>query len=120
MHTQDQAGHGVTQVTAFGHVAPSAGRSGDRSHRICGNVTAAVVEADPRRSASSIRSNRLYLANRSERATEPILIWPDAVATERSAIVVSSVSPERAETTARKSFSRANFNACNVSVSVPT
>src|SRR6185437_10150676 len=41
-------------------------------------------------SCSSIRRRRLYLARRSERATEPILIWPAAVATARSAIVVSS------------------------------
>ena len=52
--------------------------------------------------SSSIRNSRLYLASRSERATEPILIWPAAVATARSAIVVSSVSPDRAETTVRK------------------
>ena len=40
-------------------------------------------------------------ASRSERATEPTLIWPAPVATAKSAIVVSSVSPERAETIAR-------------------
>ena len=44
---------------------------------------------------SSIRSNWLYLAMRSERLAEPVLIWPVPRATARSAIVVSSVSPER-------------------------
>ena len=71
-------------------------------------------------SSSSIRNNRLYFASRSDRATEPILICPAAVATARSAIVVSSVSPERAETTVRKPCSRARLNAPKVSVSVPT
>ena len=49
-------------------------------------------------SASSIRSRRLYFAMRSERESEPVLICPQPVATARSAIKVSSVSPERCET----------------------
>ena len=36
----------------------------------------------------------LYLASLSERASEPVLICPQLVATARSAIVESSVSPE--------------------------
>src|SRR5437868_4098825 len=43
---------------------------------------------------------RLYLATRSLRAGAPVLICPALVATTRSAMVVSSVSPERWETTA--------------------
>ena len=50
-------------------------------------------------SRSSIRSSWLYFATRSERAGEPVLIWPAPSATARSAIVVSSVSPERCEIT---------------------
>src|SRR6185312_7872847 len=46
-------------------------------------------------SSSSIRRSWLYLATRSDRAGAPVLIWPQSVATARSAIVVSSVSPER-------------------------
>ena len=46
-------------------------------------------------SASSIRISWLYLATRSERLMEPVLIWPAAVPTARSAMVASSVSPER-------------------------
>src|SRR5690606_35963984 len=49
---------------------------------------------------SSMRSSWLYLATRSERHREPVLIWPAAVATARSAMVESSVSPERCEITA--------------------
>ncbi len=49
--------------------------------------------------SSAIRSSWLYLASRSLRTIEPILIRSAAVATARSAIVVSSVSPLRAETT---------------------
>ena len=51
-------------------------------------------------SASSIRSSWLYLATRSERDGAPVLICPQPVATARSAIVVSSVSPERCDITA--------------------
>src|SRR5207244_11429106 len=51
-------------------------------------------------SASSIRRSWLYLATLSERDGAPVLIWPQPVATARSAIVVSSVSPERCEMTA--------------------
>ena len=54
--------------------------------------------ADSPRS-SSMRSSWLYLATRSERAGAPVLICPALTATARSAIVVSSVSPERCEIT---------------------
>ena len=46
-----------------------------------------------------MRSSRLYLATRSERESDPVLIWPHPEPTARSAIVVSSVSPDRCETT---------------------
>src|SRR5208283_3818097 len=46
-------------------------------------------------SSSSILSSRLYLAVRSERQGAPVLIKPVPSAAERSAIVVSSVSPLR-------------------------
>src|SRR5262249_37165878 len=51
-------------------------------------------------SSSSIRSNWLYLAVRSDRASDPVLICPQLVATARSAMVESSVSPERCDITA--------------------
>ena len=51
-------------------------------------------------SSSSIRSSWLYFATRSERAGAPVLICPTPVATARSAMVLSSVSPERCEMTA--------------------
>ena len=47
-----------------------------------------------------MRSSWLYLATRSERAGAPVLIWPMLSATARSAMVASSVSPERWEVTA--------------------
>ena len=40
------------------------------------------------------------LAMRSERDSEPVLIWPALVPTAMSAMVLSSVSPERCEITA--------------------
>src|ERR1700678_2018388 len=46
-------------------------------------------------SSSSMRSSWLYLAIRSVREAEPVLIWPTPVATARSAMKVSSVSPLR-------------------------
>ena len=42
-----------------------------------------------------MRSSWLYLAMRSERDSEPVLIWPALVPTAMSAMVESSVSPER-------------------------
>ena len=42
-----------------------------------------------------MRSNWLYLATRSLRLIEPVLIWPALVPTAMSAMVASSVSPER-------------------------
>ena len=51
-------------------------------------------------SSPSIRSSWLYFAVRSERAGAPVLIWPVPSATARSAIVASSVSPERWDITA--------------------
>src|SRR4051794_4782910 len=51
-------------------------------------------------SSDSILSSWLYLATRSDLAGAPVLIWPQFVATARSAIVASSVSPERCDITA--------------------
>ena len=47
--------------------------------------------------SSSMRNNWLYFAIRSVRDIEPVLICPAFVATDKSAIVVSSVSPLRCE-----------------------
>ena len=46
-------------------------------------------------SSSSIRINWMYFAILSVLDIDPVLIWPAFVATARSAIVVSSVSPLR-------------------------
>src|SRR5688572_28711453 len=46
-------------------------------------------------SSASMRISWLYFATRSERAGAPVLICPVLSATARSAMVVSSVSPER-------------------------
>ena len=48
-------------------------------------------------SSLSIRNKRLNLATRSLRQPEPVFKWPAPTATVRSAMVVSSVSPERCE-----------------------
>lgn len=52
-------------------------------------------------SSSAIPSSRLYFAVRSERHGAPVLICPVPVATAKSAMNASSVSPERWETTQR-------------------
>ena len=74
--------------------------------RACRHLACAECLACPanlrggRRARSSMRSSWLYFAMRSVRLAEPVLIWPAPVATARSAINGSSVSPERCETTA--------------------
>ncbi len=47
----------------------------------------------------SIFSSLLYFATLSERESEPVLISPEFTPTAKSAINVSSVSPERCEIT---------------------
>lgn len=69
------------------------------NQRYFANTERPAYRAEPP-SASSIRSRRLYLATRSERDSDPVLICPQQVATARSAIVTSSDSPERCENTA--------------------
>ena len=49
----------------------------------------------PTPSAFSMRRRRLYLATRSLRHGAPVLIYGALVPTARSAMVVSSVSPDR-------------------------
>ena len=71
-------------------------------------------------SSSSMRSSWLYLQTRSVRLADPVLICPAAVPTARSAIVVSSVSPDRCEMIVAVSRRRAAIcTASSVSVTVP-
>src|SRR5262245_42694314 len=77
----------------------------------------ANVAADP--NSSSMRSNWLYLQMRSVRLADPVLICPAAVPTARSAIVESSVSPDRWEMIVAYRASRAIATASSVSVTVP-
>ena len=55
----------------------------------------------PVSSSSSIFNNLLYFAVRSERESEPVLMCRHPRPTARSAMVVSSVSPERCDMTVR-------------------
>ena len=66
-----------------------------------------------------MRSSWLYLAMRSLRLIEPVLIWPAFVPTAMSAMVESSVSPERWLMTAVQPARLAISMAAKVSVSVP-
>ena len=59
------------------------------------------------------------MATRSTRDGAPVLIWPALVATARSAMKVSPVSPLRWEMTAFMPFRCASAIASSVSVSVP-
>src|SRR5690625_672965 len=70
-------------------------------------------------SSSSMRSSWLYLLTRSPRAGAPVLIWPAFTATDRSAIVTSSVSPERWEITVVYPLVCAREIASRVSETVP-
>mmetsp|Transcript_15178 Transcript_15178/g.63102 ORF Transcript_15178/g.63102 Transcript_15178/m.63102 type:complete len:283 (-) Transcript_15178:432-1280(-) len=66
-----------------------------------------------------MRRSWLYLANRSDRHGAPVLIWPEARPTERSAMKVSSVSPERCETITPQPAALASLAAWIDSVSEP-
>ena len=66
-----------------------------------------------------MRSNWLYFAMRSVREAEPVLICPAEVATAKSAMNVSSVSPERCEMMELYPALRASSMASIVSVTVP-
>ena len=66
-----------------------------------------------------MRRRRFNLATRSERDGAPVLICPAFVATARSAMVVSSVSPERWLKMLAQPAPRARVIASRVSVRVP-
>ena len=67
-----------------------------------------------------MRSSWLYFATRSVRDRLPVLIWPAFVATARSAMNVSSVSPERCEMIDAVAGHRAPCgSSSSVSVRVP-
>ena len=61
----------------------------------------------------------LYLAMRSVREREPVLIWPVPRPTARWAMVTSSVSPERCDMTVLKPDFLANNTVSMVSDRVP-
>ena len=61
----------------------------------------------------------MYLATLSDLANDPVLIWEDIVATAKSAIKVSSVSPDRCEMIVLKFAFFANEITSKVSVKVP-
>ena len=69
--------------------------------------------------SSSIFNNLLYFATLSVLHGAPVFNCPAFVATATSARVVSSVSPERCDTTAVYPFFFASSIASNVSVNVP-
>src|SRR3954451_209366 len=84
---QDDSVHKLSLASCFG--ATSTARYARTALRPA-NVAAAP-------SSSSMRRSWLYLQIRSVRLADPVLICPAAVPTARSAIVESSVSPERCE-----------------------
>src|SRR5664279_604268 len=68
---------------------------------------------------AAISRSRLYFATRSPRAGAPDLSWPQPEPTARSAMKVSSVSPERCEIIAAYPDSRHTRSASSVSDTVP-
>ena len=66
-----------------------------------------------------MRSSWLYFATRSPRAGAPVFSWPALVATARSAMNVSSVSPERWLIMQANPARCAMLTASNVSLTVP-
>ena len=61
----------------------------------------------------------MYLATLSDLDNEPVLIWDEFVATDKSEIKVSSVSPDRCEIIVLKSFFCAKLITSKVSLTVP-
>src|SRR6185437_16547660 len=95
----DPALKGSTSVAICGHSPPDARRGGAMDYRLALTTLLPPYFAwSP--SSCSIRRSWLYFAVRSERASDPVLICPQFVATARSAMVESSVSPERCDITA--------------------
>src|SRR5262249_39895783 len=70
-------------------------------------------------SSSSMRSSWLYFATRSLRAGAPVLICPQFVATARSAMVASSVSPLRCDITHVYACRAPSATVSSVSLSEP-
>lgn len=66
-----------------------------------------------------MRRTSFHLAMRSERVNEPTFSWPASQPTLRWAMVMSSVSPERAETIVPNPASLPARSAWNASVTVP-
>lgn len=73
----------------------------------------------PAPNSSSMRKIWLYFAKRSERHGAPVLIWPVLKPTTKSAMNVSSVSPERCDTIVPQPLLLANKWARMDSVTVP-
>src|SRR5919106_1108161 len=90
-----------------------------RAHRRKLQYGAVPAYRAPSPSSSSMRRSWLYLVVRSPLEGAPALICPAPVATARSAIVVSSVSPDRWEMTVPNPPPRARPTTSSVSVSVP-
>ena len=82
---------GTFPRASVSHCAPTQGKS------LPGDIYSPNTAALP--SSASISISRLYLAIRSLRQAEPVLIWPPPIATAKSAMKASSVSPERCEIT---------------------
>ena len=61
----------------------------------------------------------MYFATLSDLAKDPVLIWDDIVATDKSAINVSSVSPDLCETIVLKLAFLASEITSKVSLKVP-
>ena len=93
---------GITAPAGFAASAQANAASGERApswltgvrspRACCGQRTWRVAP-----SSSWMRSSRLYLQTRSVRHSDPVLICPQPLPTARSAMVVSSVSPERCD-----------------------
>src|SRR3954447_21926934 len=124
--------HGVPEAASMAcHPEPRRRRRTRSSSSMYGSFALCGAQDDSERkiafpanaaaspSSSSIRSSWLYFAMRSLRDAEPVLICPAFVATARSAIVESSVSPERCEITERYPARFAISIASSVSLSVP-
>src|SRR6185437_1157895 len=90
--TNEQKSPVLTELSAF---APAYRQAGFSFYLFLKYLKSLPINFALSPNSSSMRSNWLYFAILSDRDNEPVLICPQFKATARSAMVESSVSPER-------------------------
>src|SRR5271165_637832 len=109
----------ITLVTAYGDCEVGDERDASVAGEAAPSAANGFVKIAAEPSSHSISSSRLYFAIRSLRQSDPVLICPPPMATAKSAMNGSSVSPDRCDTTKPQPASRHSSTAAMVSLTVP-